>query len=533
MLTDVQPTEEFDEVAALQRLVDVERELLKLATNNGLACYRPHYHQHLFHSSSAKRRGLFAGNRFGKSQANAAETAAWMLGERPWYKIPLDIMGVDHLEGRNRTILVKVHHDGHPDHPLVRQGIPSHATKQLIVCTNWDKVHEIWTSRDAERPGKIWQFLPKDWAKHSSNHEGVIDEIYGANGSYLKFMSAEAYRRNKLVAESSDFDRVAFDEPGPEGLWKGCSRGLTDRMGQGDFTLTSLEEMWIYDRFTGEGTPESPCFPEEHRFHVRATIFDNPHQTDAAIKLFEADLTEDERQCRLFGLPLELSGLVYKEFRREVHVPTKLWDDWRDWHLPPKNFVMYVRVDTHPVTPHAVSFFAVGPSDIPVQCHEIWQGCGGDDLGDAINAYLATAGLFLAGIKCEPAAWIKDPSNRTVSIAKQLAAKGLMIRPGSKDLSNGILATRSAFKHTRLFINPNCKRTLWELGRYRYDPEKGAPVDENDHFMENLRRLTIDKPRWFNPDRADRAAEDETFTSLDLSIGVDISSASNAHESAL
>lgn len=513
-----QPDAEYLET--LQRSVEVDRLLLKLAKENGIAFYRPHWQQHQFHSSSRKRRGLFAGNRFGKSQANAAETAAWMLGERPWYKIPFDIMGVE-FDGITRRVVVKEHHNGHELHPLVRQGIPSYPTKQLIVCTNWDMVKKIWTNRDAERPGKIWQFLPEGWATFKTNHEGVINEIYGANGSFLCFMSADAYKRNKLIAESTDYDRVSFDEPAPEGLWKGCSRSLTDRMGQGDFTLTSLEEMWIYDRFTGEGTAEEPAFPVAERFHVRATIFDNPHQTDASIALFMADLTEDEKQCRLYGHPLELSGLIYKEFNRDFHVPTQLPEGWRDFHLPDRRLIMYVRIDTHPVTPHAVSFFVVGPSEVPIQCHEIWHGCGGDELGDAIMTYINSTACFVGGVKCEPAAWIKDTTTRTVSIAQQLAAKGLYLRPGSKDLTNGTLATRSAFKQNRVLILPNCKRTLWELGRYRYDPETGKPVDKDDHFMENLRRLLIDKPRFFNPDTADIPIKDEEFTAADLSMGMD------------
>lgn len=526
-----QPDAEYLE--ALQRSVEIDRLLLKMAKANGIAFYRPHWQQHLFHASAAKRRGLFAGNRFGKSQANAAETVAWMLGERPWYKVPFDILGVEHDEGRNRKVVTMLHHPGGEDHLLVRQGIPSFPTKQLIICTNWDMVSKIWTNRDAERPGKLWQFIPEGWATWSTNHEGVINEIYGKNGSYLCFMSADAYKRNKMIAESTDYDRVAYDEPAPEGLWKGCSRGLTDRKGQGDFTLTSLEEMWIYDRFTGVGTPDSPAFPEAERFHIRATIFDNPHQEDSAIALFMADLTEDEKQCRLFGLPLELSGLIYKEYRRERHVLTQIPPGWRDYHLPSPDFVLYIRIDTHPVTPHAVSFFAVGPDEIPIQCHEIWHGCGGDELADQINSYLALivttnergerVSPFLASTKVEPAAWIKDTSNRTVSIAKQLSAKGIAIRPASKDLTNGILATRSAFKSNRLLFSPNCVRTLWELQRHRWDTEKGKPVDENDHFMENLYRLVIDKPRFFLPDKADVPVPDEAFVGEDLSMGMDTS----------
>lgn len=488
------------------------RRLLGVAKAFGAAVYRPHWKQHLFHTALAKRRGMFAGNRYGKSFANAAETAAWMLGERPWYRVPFDILDVE-VTPAGRRVIVRERHPGGDNHPFIRCGIPSYPTKQLIICTNWDKVHEIWTSQESDRPGKIWQLLPKGWAKGYTNHEGVISEIHGKNGSFLKFLSVDAYKRNKLTAESSDFDRVTFDEPGPEGLWKGCARGLVDRDGQGDFTLTSLEEMWIYDYFNNEGSPEDPA----HRFSIRASMKDNPHLSDAAIARFEADLTDDEKACRIDGLPLELTGLIYKEFRRDVHILSTLPEGWRDWHLPDRRCILYARADTHPVTPHAVSFFAVGPAEIPIQCNEIWHACDADTLAQTINDYIKMTGCFFGGLKVEPAAWIKDASTRTVSIAQTLAKHGLFPRPASKDLSNGILLVKSALRQNHFLITPNCRNTIREFSRYRYDPATGKPVDENDHFMECLYRLIIDRPRFFDPDSNNFPVPDEEFVSADLS----------------
>lgn len=500
----------------LQRQKVVRERLLALHRTNGIAFYRPHYLQHLFHSSTAKRRGLFAGNRFGKSQTNAAETAAWMLGERTWYKVPFDIYGIERVNGVRRKVL-RERHPGGDDHPLVRAGIPPYPSKQLIVCTNWKKVEEIWTAQDADRPGKIWQLLPKDWAKGYSNHEGVISDIYGKNGSYLAFMSADAYKRNKLTVESSDWDRIAFDEPAPEGLWKGAARGLVDRNGQGDFTLTSMEEMWIYDRFTDDA---EITFPKDNRWHIRGTIYDNPYTSDAGIAAFEADLTEDEKACRLEGHPLELSGLVYKEFHRHgpsSQVLDSVPESWQDYHLPDRRCILYAFADTHSVTPHAVLFFAVGPSEIPVACHEIWEACDADTLAQKIKSYVALTGCFFGGLKVDPSAWIKDASTRTASIAQVLARHDLFPRPAPKDLDTGILTTKSALRSRRVLFSPNLRRTLWEFARYRYDPEKGKPVDENDHMMENLYRAVLSNLRFYSPDSASFPIEDETFTHADLS----------------
>lgn len=504
-----------DTLDLLRRRVEVQRALLHLAKTNGIAFYRPHYLQHRFHTSTAKRRGVFTGNRFGKSKMDAAETAAWMIGERTWYKASFDIYGVDFGEGgKDRKRVIRERHEGHDAHPYVRCGIPSFPTKQLVVCANWNKVDEIWTAQSADRPGYIWQFLPQGWAKGWVNHAGVIDHIVGKNGAVLDFLSVDAFKKNRMVAESSDYDRIVFDEPAPEDLWKALARGLVDRAGQADFALTALEEVWIPERFDSASDNPDGISAFRDRFSFRASMYDNPHLLDQAIADYEAELTDDEKQCRLHGIPLEYSGLVYKEFNKTPgtgHVLDTLPEGWRDWHLPAPKTLLYCRVDTHPVKPHAVSFFAVGPAEIPIQCHELFIACDADTLAETINAYVKLTGCFLAGIKCEPAAWIKDPSNRTVSIAKRLSAHGLLIRPASKDLSNGILIVKSALKQRKFFITPNCRRTLWEFSRYRYDPETGKPVDENDHFMENLYRLIIDGVRFFDPDSANYPIPDEEF----------------------
>lgn len=533
---ELTPTPRLDpdeHVEILQRQNAIKRELLRKSKECGIAFYRPHYYQHLFHSSRAKRRGLFAGNRYGKSKGGAAETVAWMLGERPWYKVPFDVLGVDHVLGKNRRVIIKHHHDGYAAHPLVKQGIPPWPTKQVVVCANWDKVHEIWTAQDADRPGKIWELLPRGFVKKAiKNHEGVIDELYGENGSLLKFMSVDAFKRNNQVAESSDWDRGALDEPAPRGLWKGIARGLVDRGGQGDFALTSLEEIWIYDYFV---KPENLTSTEDKLYGVpakdealpdakvprecfTATIWDNPHLTDENIDTFELELDEDEKECRMQGVPLELSGLIYKEFKRDRHILTAPPDGWTDFHLPAKSCILHVRVDTHPVKPNAVLFSAVGPAEIPVCCNEIFRACDADTLCDLISSYIELTGCFLGSLKLDPSAWIKDPSTRVTSIAKTFMAHGLSIRPASKDLENGILITKSALKRDRVLFTPTCRRTLWEFSRYRYDPESGKPVDENDHMMENLYRLCIDRLTWFNPDvAAGFAIEDQAFTKADLS----------------
>lgn len=514
-----------DSMELLQRQVQIQRELIRIAKTDGISLYRPHYYQHLFHSSSAKRRGAFTGNRFGKSKMDGAETVAWAKGERTWYKVPFDIYGIDILADGSRIKVLRLRHEGHPDHPLVRQGIPPYPTKQLIVCANWNKVDEIWTSQAADRPGYIWQFMPRGFAKGYTNHAGVIANIVCTNGAVIDFMSVDAYKKNHMVAESSDYDRVVFDEPAPRQLWKGVARGLVDRNGQADFALTALEEAWIPEKFDGVqdgkngiGEEDDRPFREDMRYSFRASMKDNPHLTDQAIRDYENELTEDEKQCRINGVPLEYSGLVYKEFKKDLHVLQTIPTGWVSWSQPSKTSIIHIRIDTHPVKPHAVMFAAVGPSEIPVIYHEIYKSCDADTLCELINSHLRLTGCFLGSLHMEPGAWINDPATKRASIASYFSKHDLHPRKAAKDLTTGIIITRAKFKNNQIFFTPECRRSLWEISRYRFDPETGSPIDAEDHMMENLYRLLIQPTRWFDPDKASGfAIEDEAITSADLS----------------
>lgn len=485
-------TDELDIIRLKQREVTLLRAKLALIKNHGLAFYRPHEKQHLYHQSAAKRRGVFAGNRFGKSEASAAETVAWFVGERTWYKYDFPIYGM--REGKR--VVVDWHH-GHEDHPLVRQGIPRHATKQLIITTDWKKVDIVWTSPLGDPPGKLWKFIPADRkVSTKKNHEGIIDQVFDEeSGAVIRFTTEQAYLKNPQSVESTDNDRIGVDEPIVEDMWKGAARGLVDRGGTGDFTLTSLRERWIYDYFND---PELDQKLKVERFSVRATMDDNPFNDPVEVERYMADLTEEERECRRLGLPLELSGLVYKEFARERHVLKDLPQGWTSWTEPPKDWTIYAAIDVHEQTPQAAMFVAVPPKGRPIIYDEIWRSCVADELADEVRKRLD--GYTVGFIKCDPRAWLEDPTFK-VSMASRFFAKGLYVQKASKALTFGITHMRGILGRRHIepatgkevpevYFSPNVKRTLWELSRYHYDKEN-KPIDKDDHFMECMYRIFI------------------------------------------
>ena len=49
------------------------------------------------------------------------------------------------------------------------------------------------------------------------------------------------------------------------------------------------------------------------------------------IAAFEASLTEEERECRLHGVPLNLAGLIYKGYNKAKHLRLEPLEGWSDF----------------------------------------------------------------------------------------------------------------------------------------------------------------------------------------------------------
>ena len=103
------------------------------------------------------------------------------------------------------------------------------------------------------------------------------------------------------------------------------------------------------------------------------SVYDNPYNSKEAIAEFEAGLTREERECRLHGLPLNMAGLIYKEFVYDLHVLCDPPTGWEDYHMPPRNYTVRVWWDYHIRLPQAVLFFATDPQGRVFVYDEIFE----------------------------------------------------------------------------------------------------------------------------------------------------------------
>jgi len=497
METVAEPINDVELLLVRQRKAKLLRQKVAAIKNDGLPFYRPHPKQDSFHSSGALRRATFTGNRWGKSTCGVAEDAAWLRNERTWYKQSFTI--------HNRDGSVARVHEGSNDHPLVRQAIPQRPVKGLVMCENWDKVDEIFTSERGEE-GKLWKYLPRDGfvKRKTRNHEGKICIVECANGSVLRFATVKSWMNDPRSIESSDWDWIHVDEPIPEGMWKGASRGLVDRNGAAWFNLTALSEPWITDAFLPGGTFEKDCFK------VEGSIYDNPYLSQEGIALFESSLTEEEKECRLHGKPLHLAGLVYKEFKYDIHVVQTLPKGWKAFDAPPKDWSYYYYIDPHPRIPHCVLFLAIDPFQRYHFFTDLFERCSPSDLCKSMHRVLDGRNVIHG--RHDPIASIEDPETGRCW-ADDFAEGGFPSEKAVKDPMRGISRVQQRLKErpVTIFFYPSARRSLWEIQRWNWVPEKNKPRDEDDHAMECLYRAILDEPCYVPPIVASRPIRDEVI----------------------
>jgi hypothetical protein len=466
--------ENVERLLVKQQELRLRRQRLELRKKFGLAFYNPHPKQDAFHRAGItyKRRMARAGNRFGKSTLGCTEDAAWMLGERPWYP---------------------------ESDPARKGGLPQRPVKILVITTDWSKVDEVFTSQRGDGEGKLWKFLPSGYVKAARRGaNGVINVIEGTNGSIIRFDTVRSWLNDPQGTESSDWDAIHIDEPCPQGMWKSASRGLMDRDGSAWFTLTPLSEFWINDMFFPE---ELGGQARENVWSITGSTYDNPTLSKEAIAEFERDLTDEEKQCRLHGIPLHLSGLVYKQFSRDVHVLKTPPAGWNGWE-PPAHYCHYFYIDPHPQTPHCVNFVAVGPDQRRYYYRDLFEHCSIEALGRKIREVLKGKRVIRGRI--DPIAYVNDPITET-NMAEELARFGVYVEKATKAREQGTLrvqgelAKRDIHGICPVQFTPEAKRSLWEIQRYCWDEKENKPIDENDHAMENLYRAELDDPKWYEP----------------------------------
>ncbi len=448
---------EYDDI--LRALACNRKRRARYDERNRLQSYNAsapiHEKQMAFHKCLKRNRWVFGGNRTGKTECGAAETAWLLRGNHPYRKVRGAVTGwaVSVSYGAGREV----------------------AQKKLLSYLNPEWIAHLGMLKGAQghAAGGIVDYI-------------AVKNVFGTL-SYVYFKSCEA-GREKLQGSSLDF--VWFDEEPPEDVYEECRMRVLDRKGDIYGTMTPLKGMtFVYDKIylNTAADPEVWCECMEWA--------DNPFLDPDEVARLSAVLSADALRSRRYGAFADRAETVYPEFDERVHViePRDIPADWQDclsidpglnnplschWYACDYDGNVYV------VAEH----FEAG-RDVKYHCDAIrrisdglhWKRTRGGDIyaliDSAANQRTLAASKSVTELFCENGVAVNP------KVDKNLFA-------GINRVKNYLIGEKGA---PRLYIFSTCVHLIRELKAYVYGADD-TPVKRDDHALDELRYYLMTKP---------------------------------------
>jgi phage terminase large subunit-like protein len=216
-----------------------------------------------FHTSSAKIRALFGGNRSGKSESGGWELLKYCRqypGEMFWA-----------CSESYESIGLYVW-------PKIKKYLYEHEIKSIA-----------WASRAKEIPSQIRL----------------------KNGSLIVF---KTYDQRRKKFQGASVKAIWLDEECPEDIYSECLARTIDVSGIIFLTMTPLQGMsWPFERI--EKQVDHPTVQ-----WWRISLLENKYIPQEEKDLIMQEYTQDEIEMRIYGRFMQLQGAVWKEFRYQIHV---------------------------------------------------------------------------------------------------------------------------------------------------------------------------------------------------------------------
>ncbi len=471
--------EEFEALAVEDQeyYLHLLEEEIKLKRARKLLLYQPNPKQELFHNSTASVRSIFGANRSGKTTAGVVEFLWHMTGVYPdWYpkkqRMPINrpikgrIFAKDFQKGVGEVIL-----------PTIAEWFD-------------DTVGGPFVEKKFRNPIGI----PVKWVFKNGNQFDIL-----------------TYEMSTEQCEGWKGDIAWFDEPPPRDKFIATKRGLVDTNGRCWLTLTPLTQPWIYDELYAKAQTDKTyfCVTMDIRDNLRRKIGDKEYGylTEEAIKDFEKTLSPDEKEARLHGKFLHLSGLIFKEFNPDIHVLTGV--------QPKAHWYRIMAIDPHPRLPTACIWMAIDEKDRLFVYDELaFEG----SLTDLASAIRAQEGNFPAHRRLiDPASDHEDRLAGGFNVRKELMKNKIYCERANNDVELGLSRFHEALSPSiqqltgkmepRLKISGLCSGLIYELQHYiwseykmlpeEHDP-KQKPMKKNDHFIDCVRYILNANPVYHN-----------------------------------
>ena len=276
-----------------------------------------------------------------------------------------------------------------------------------------------------------------------------------------------------------------------------------------------------------EGEPLEPIVKDKDYITYRFTTYDNQHISKEEIEKYKKEFSEDYFNQEVLAKFSKYTGLVYKEFQREVHViePFDIPESWSiyrsfDWGDTNPTVCLWIAVDNDE------NWFILNEHYEPLHGH------GYDYLAGVVNANPFSKRHIMGSYA--------DPSDPTA--ITELSLKGIYITPANKEVGTNfnswirfgiekvserlklmpehIVASLLSQKHNEsgnryesmpsLFIFRNCTNLIREFETYRWKEksvtqaqdlnEPDVPEKANDHCFTS-ETMILTKTGWRRIDK--------------------------------
>lgn len=444
-------------MANFDPLAELSYMLNRKATKPDIDGYKPQEHQIDFHSSTAGGRCVFGGNRSGKTISSVVEMIWWATGTHPYKRTPRPPVALRHVA---------------VDKPQGVDKILKELYKQLCPP-------RILEGRAFE---KAWHTKP--------------DELHFSNGSFIEFLS---YEQDLDKHAGTSRHAIAFDEEPDEAIFNENMARLVDTDGSWWISLTPLEGLtWLYHRFYLPW--ESGTLSEDVKLWHWLTS-DNKYIKMSAVERLLGDLSPEEKQARMTGQFMALSGLIYP-FNERIHVkPLEA--------LP--HLLTFTSMDHGYRAPSSWHWYQVDSDGRIYVLREHYKA----ELLVSQHAAIVL-GTEAAVPLLRPSYRIGDPAihNRGQldgqTVASEYSNHGVHIGPGNNSVDAGINRVAQYFAVDEkygpgIYIDPSCRELIREARTYRWDEwasrkmetqkePKTKPKKKDDHAMDDLRYAVMTRP---------------------------------------
>jgi phage terminase large subunit-like protein len=331
--------------------------------------------------------------------------------------------------------------------------------------------------------------------KWKTAYDKIHHVLHLKNGTYYSF---KTFQQEAQQWGGSTLDRVHMDEePGAVHLQEARLRVMR-RKGDLLFTMTPVNGLThMFDEFEAameDAQDHGGIVEHDGLGMVIVDMEDNPWLTKEDIEEALRGLSYEERLARKEGKFVAMSGLIYPDFKRELHVVPAL-------ERLPGNVNVVVSIDPGIRYACAVGWHYLDANDNMVMFEELYE------KDQTIGQICEQIHRINAHYNCQPIYYVIDPAarNRNSQTGRsdqmEFADHGVVTIPGQNSVTAGINRCRERLQSRRFVVTENCTNFLKEIRTYRWKkPPRGegdgkpVPVKQDDHMMDAFRLCVMSRP---------------------------------------